>query len=168
MEVHFAPDTEAQLKQFAASKGKAASQVVEETVARMLERQAQFIEGVNRGIAAAEPRRPCRPRRSGKAHRPALSPVTRIRWTSQAADQLEAIVNHICKDNPSAARTLAQTILGRIAILQKFPGLGRPGERSGTRELVSPPYVIAYGSRRISPRSCTFGMARRTGVDLQK
>ena len=54
MEVHFAPDTEAQLNQFAACKGKAAAQVVEETVARMLERQAQFIEGVNRGIAAAD------------------------------------------------------------------------------------------------------------------
>ena len=54
MEVHFAPDTEAQLKQFAASKGKDAAQVVEETVARMLERQAQFIEGVNRGSAAAD------------------------------------------------------------------------------------------------------------------
>ncbi len=54
MEVHFAPDTEAQLRQFAASKGKDAAQVVEETVARMLERQAQFIEGVNRGIAAAD------------------------------------------------------------------------------------------------------------------
>jgi len=54
MEVHFAPDTEAQLKRFAASKGKAAAQVVEETVARMLERQAQFIEGVSRGMAAAD------------------------------------------------------------------------------------------------------------------
>jgi predicted transcriptional regulator len=54
MEVHFAPDTEAQLKQFAASKGKDAAQVVEETVARMLERQARFIEGVNQGIAAAD------------------------------------------------------------------------------------------------------------------
>jgi predicted transcriptional regulator len=54
MEVHFAPDTEAQLKQFAASKGKDAAQVVEETVARMLERQAHFIEGVNQGIAAAD------------------------------------------------------------------------------------------------------------------
>jgi predicted transcriptional regulator len=54
MEVHFAPDTEAQLRQFAASKGKDAAQVVEETVARMLEREAQFIEGVSRGIAAAD------------------------------------------------------------------------------------------------------------------
>jgi predicted transcriptional regulator len=42
------------LQQFAASKGKDAAQVVEETVARMLERQAQFIEGVNRGIPAAD------------------------------------------------------------------------------------------------------------------
>lgn len=51
---NFAPHTEAQLGEFAASKGKEAAQVVEETVARMLERQAQFIEGVNRGIAARE------------------------------------------------------------------------------------------------------------------
>ena len=54
MEVHFAPHTEAQLQEFAASKGKDAAQVVEETVARMLERQAQFIVGVNRGIAEAD------------------------------------------------------------------------------------------------------------------
>jgi predicted transcriptional regulator len=52
MEVHFAPDTQAQLNQLAASQGKAAEQVVEETVARVLRQQAQFIEGVNRGIAA--------------------------------------------------------------------------------------------------------------------
>lgn len=54
MEVHFAPDREAQLKRFAASKGKDVAQVVEETVIRMLEQQAQFIEGVNRGIAASD------------------------------------------------------------------------------------------------------------------
>ncbi len=54
MEVHFAPDREAQLKRFAASKGKDVAQVVEETVIRMPEQQAQFIEGVNRGIAAAD------------------------------------------------------------------------------------------------------------------
>jgi predicted transcriptional regulator len=33
--------------------GGGTSCLVEETVARRLERQAQFIEGVNRGIAAA-------------------------------------------------------------------------------------------------------------------
>ena len=54
MEVQFTPDVQAQLNQFAARQGKAASQVVEETVARMLQQQAQFLEGVNRGIAAAD------------------------------------------------------------------------------------------------------------------
>ena len=54
MEVRFTPDTQAQLNQLAASQGKAAEQVVEEAVARMLQRQAQFVEGVNRGIAAAD------------------------------------------------------------------------------------------------------------------
>jgi predicted transcriptional regulator len=43
-----------QLNQLAASQGKAAEQVVEETIARVRRQQAQFIEGVNRGIAAAD------------------------------------------------------------------------------------------------------------------
>ena len=60
--------------------------------------------------------------------------MTRIRWTTEAADQLDAIVNHIREDNPEAAFALAQAILDRIAGLEKFPGLGRPGERNGTRE----------------------------------
>ncbi len=34
--------------------------------------------------------------------------------------------------------------MARVAQLQTFPNLGRPGEVSGTRELVSPPYVIVY------------------------
>lgn len=51
---NFAPHTEAQLGEFAGSKGKEAAHAVEETVARMLERQAQSIEGVNRGIAAGQ------------------------------------------------------------------------------------------------------------------
>jgi toxin ParE1/3/4 len=70
--------------------------------------------------------------------------VTRIRWTTEAADQLEAIVNQIREDNPEAARAVAQAILDRVAGLKRFAGLGRPGERKGTRELVSPPYVVVY------------------------
>ena len=54
MEVHFTPEQEAQLRQFAASEGKDAARVVEETVARMLEQRAQFLAGVERGIAAAD------------------------------------------------------------------------------------------------------------------
>jgi len=54
MEVHFTPDTQEQLQQLAASEGKNAAQVVEESITRMLQRRAQFLEGVERGIAAAE------------------------------------------------------------------------------------------------------------------
>jgi len=71
--------------------------------------------------------------------------VTLIRWTTEAADQLEGIVDQILKDNPEAARKVARTIIGRIENLKDFPRLGRPGEDvEGTRELVNTPYVIVY------------------------
>jgi predicted transcriptional regulator len=54
MEVHFTPDTQARLERFAASEGKDAAQVVEETVARVLERRAKFLEGVELGMASAD------------------------------------------------------------------------------------------------------------------
>jgi len=71
--------------------------------------------------------------------------VTRIRWTTDAVNQLEGIVKHIQEDNPDAARKVAQTLLDSIANLETFPQLGRPGEEvEGTRELVCPPFVIVY------------------------
>jgi addiction module RelE/StbE family toxin len=70
--------------------------------------------------------------------------VRLIRWTSQAADQLEAAVNHIQQDNPTAARNVAQAVIDRIEQLTTLPGFGRPGEVKGTRELVSPPYIVVY------------------------
>jgi len=65
---------------------------------------------------------------------------------SPKADQLETTVKHIQQDNPAAARNVAQAIFDRIEQLAGFPGLGRPGEVKGTRELVSPPYVAVYRS----------------------
>lgn len=70
--------------------------------------------------------------------------MTRVRWTTEAADQLEAFVNRTREDNADAAHDLANAILDRVAQLETFPGIGRPGERQGTRELVVPPYVIVY------------------------
>jgi len=70
--------------------------------------------------------------------------VRAIRWTTQASDQLEAANKHIQQDSPAAARNVAQTIIERIEQLTTFPSLGRPGEVKGTRELVSPPYVVVY------------------------
>jgi predicted transcriptional regulator len=54
MEVHFSPDVEAQLQQVASADGKDAEQLVNDTVARMLENQARFVAGVQRGIGQAD------------------------------------------------------------------------------------------------------------------
>ncbi len=67
-----------------------------------------------------------------------------IRWSSRAADEFEALINHISEDNPEAALSMAQNVLDRIAQIQTFPNIGRPGERPGTRELVVAPFVVVY------------------------
>jgi toxin ParE1/3/4 len=72
--------------------------------------------------------------------------VRLIRWTTEAADQFEAAIKHIQHDNPAAARNVAQMVTDRIEQLATFPGLGRPGEVKGTRELVISPYVVVYRS----------------------
>jgi predicted transcriptional regulator len=53
MEVHFSPDVETRLRQVAFAIGKDAGQLVKDTVTRMLENQARFIAGVQRGIEQA-------------------------------------------------------------------------------------------------------------------
>jgi len=54
MEVHFSPDVETRLQQVAFANGKGAEQLVKDTVSRMLENQAHFINGVQRGIEQAD------------------------------------------------------------------------------------------------------------------
>jgi predicted transcriptional regulator len=54
MEVHFSPDVETRLQQVASANGKDAEQLVKDTVARMLDSQARFIAGVQKGIAQAD------------------------------------------------------------------------------------------------------------------
>ena len=70
--------------------------------------------------------------------------MRQIRWTAEASDQLVASIERIVEQNPAAARNTAENVLDRIDRLVSFPGLGRPGEVRGTRELVSPPYVVVY------------------------
>jgi DNA-directed RNA polymerase specialized sigma24 family protein len=48
--LHFASDGESRLQQVALANGRDAEQLVQDTVARMLENQAGFIDGVQRGI----------------------------------------------------------------------------------------------------------------------
>lgn len=69
-----------------------------------------------------------------------------IRWSPEAADDLGQIVAYIRKDNPVAARRVAQSIYERVGTLADFPNLGRRGRVSSTRELSTAPlpFIIVY------------------------
>jgi predicted transcriptional regulator len=54
MEVHFTPEQEAQLSQIANHSGTDTEQLVKDAALRLLQDDASFREGVERGIAAAE------------------------------------------------------------------------------------------------------------------
>jgi plasmid stabilization system protein ParE len=71
----------------------------------------------------------------------------RIRWTVPAADDLENIKNYLEEHYPHVAEPTVRTIYQRIRSLKMSPNRGRPGHRTGTRELaLAPlPYVIVYG-----------------------
>jgi len=70
----------------------------------------------------------------------------RVRWTVPAAEDLESIRTYLDKHYPQFAEPTVRTIYQRIRSLKTAPYRGRPGHRSGTRELpLSPlPYIVVY------------------------
>ena len=71
--------------------------------------------------------------------------MMQVRWTTLAAEDLQHIALHIQRDNPSAAREVAQTLYENAMSLETLPGRGRTGRIAGTLELVSfPPFIIVY------------------------
>ena len=73
----------------------------------------------------------------------------RVRWTTDAADDLERICDFIAENRPVAARGVAQSIVERIGTLETFPHIGRPGRVHGTREIAFPPlpFIAIYEVR---------------------
>ena len=73
----------------------------------------------------------------------------RVRWTMDAADDLERICDDIAKSRPDSARRVAQTIVEGVAALHIFPNRGRPGRVEGTRELIFAPlpFLAVYEVR---------------------
>jgi plasmid stabilization system protein ParE len=59
----------------------------------------------------------------------------RVRWTTDAADDLERICDYVAESRPDAARRVAQSVVERIGTLKTFPNLGRDGRVQGTREI---------------------------------
>ena len=69
-----------------------------------------------------------------------------VRWTTDAADDLERICDYVAETSPDAARRVAKTIVEGVASLRTFPNRGRPGRVEGTREFVFVPlpFVAVY------------------------
>ena len=70
----------------------------------------------------------------------------RLRWTTDAADDLQGICDYIAESRPDSAQRIAQAVVQGIAALNAFPNRGRPGRVEGTRELVFPslPFIAIY------------------------
>ena len=72
----------------------------------------------------------------------------RVRWTTDAADDLERMCDYVARERPEAARRLALDVLHAIEGLCAFPNRGRPGLVQGTRELVlTRPFLAVYEVR---------------------
>jgi len=72
-----------------------------------------------------------------------------IVWSPRAIEHLTHLRSYIARDNPNAARRIADALLDAVERLADLPNLGRPGRVAGTRELVVPGtrYVIPYRQR---------------------
>jgi toxin ParE1/3/4 len=72
-----------------------------------------------------------------------------LRWTREAAADLEHIADYLFQHVPERAPELVRTVYDAPAVLLEFPHRGRPGKTAGTRELVlsALPYLVVYTVR---------------------
>lgn len=70
----------------------------------------------------------------------------RLRWTTPALRDLEAIGDYIARDNPTAAAKTVTHILDQAKMLIEHPHSGRAGRVPDTRELVitQTPFILPY------------------------
>jgi len=69
-----------------------------------------------------------------------------LRWTEEAAADLEHITDYLFQNAPERAAELVRGIYNAPTALLTFPYRGRAGKKEGTRELVlsSLPYIVVY------------------------
>jgi toxin ParE1/3/4 len=76
--------------------------------------------------------------------------MAEIRWTPQAADDLEAITEFIAEDSPHYASLFAVDVLAAVERLGAFPQIGRVVPEKGDpaiREIILGDYRIVYRLR---------------------
>jgi len=69
-----------------------------------------------------------------------------LRWTEEAADDLEHIAYYLLSNAPGRAQDLIRAVYEAPTELLMFPNRGRQGKKEGTRELVLTPlpYIVVY------------------------
>jgi toxin ParE1/3/4 len=72
-----------------------------------------------------------------------------LRWTEEAANDLERIADYLLIHAPGRAQELIESLYNAPSTLLTFPNRGRPGKKEGTRELVLAPlpYIVVYAVR---------------------
>jgi addiction module RelE/StbE family toxin len=72
-----------------------------------------------------------------------------LRWTEEAANDLERIADYLLIHAPDRASELVGAVYDAPSKLLTFPNRGRPGKKADTRELVlfPLPYVVVYAVR---------------------
>ncbi len=90
--------------------------------------------------------------------------MAEVRWTPQAATDLEAITEFIARDSPQSASLFAINIINAVERLEDFPELGRlvPEKNDPQiRELLLGNYRIVYRVRRRTAEILTIHHAAR-------
>jgi len=70
----------------------------------------------------------------------------KLRFTRQAAQDLNHIADYLRERNPTAARRVRSAIISSLQVLVLFPRIGRLQTTEGVRKLVTRryPYVVYY------------------------
>jgi toxin ParE1/3/4 len=70
----------------------------------------------------------------------------KVRWTSPALRDLEAIGDYIARDSPAAAVRIVIRILDQAELLAAHPHAGRAGRVPATREMIvsDTPFILPY------------------------
>ena len=73
----------------------------------------------------------------------------RLKWTVLAIRDLREAGDYIAVENPQAAAKMAARILEGVEGLLEYPGIGREGRLSDSRELVvtGTPFIVIYRLR---------------------
>jgi toxin ParE1/3/4 len=69
-----------------------------------------------------------------------------LQWLLKAIANRDAQIAYIAQDHPLAAVTQGDLIQAQVDQLIEQPGMGRPGRKRGTRELVisKTPFVVIF------------------------